>query len=104
MQHTDERLQIRKPQDSASGGEHDKRIGWSEIRPSRGKRADLPSSRVLKKHPRLTPGTPLSEEGKLLAGEGMEGMGNRENKLPIRVMGRSCRFVQTASPKARSIG
>jgi hypothetical protein len=87
MQHTDERLQIHEPQDSASGGEHDKRIGWSEIRPSRGKRADLPSSRVLKEHSRLSPGTPLSEEGKLLAGQGMERMGDGEAKLPIWVMG-----------------
>ena len=44
---------------------------------------------ILKKHPRLSPGTPLREEGKLLAGEGMAGMDDRENKLPIRVMERS---------------
>jgi hypothetical protein len=87
MQQTAERLQIREPQDSASAGEHDEGIGWSEIRPSSGKRADLPSSRVLKEHSRLTPGKPLSEEGKLLAGKGMERMGDGEAKLPIRVMG-----------------
>jgi hypothetical protein len=86
MQHTDERLQIREPQDSVSGGEHDKRIGWSEIRPSRGKRADLPSSRVLKEHSWLSPGTPLSEEGKLLAGQGMKRMGDGEAQFPIWVM------------------
>ena len=87
MQHTDERLQIRETQDSASSGEHDKGIGWGEIRPSSGKRADLPSGRVLKEHSRLTPRTPLHDEGKLLAGEGMEGMGDGEAKLPIRLMG-----------------
>jgi hypothetical protein len=87
MQHTGERLQIREPQDSASGGEHDKGVRWGEIRPSRGKRADLPRSRVLKEHPRLPPGTPLHEEGKLLAGQGMERMGDSEAKLPIWVMG-----------------
>lgn len=87
MQQTDERLQIREPQDSASGGEHDKGIGWSEIRPSSGERAELPSGRVLKEHPWLPPGTPLSEERKLLAGKGMERMGDGEAKLPIQVMG-----------------
>jgi hypothetical protein len=87
MQQTDERLQIREPQDSVSGGEHDKGIGWSAIRPSRGKRADLASSRILKEHSRLTPGKPLSEEGKLPAGKGMERMGDGEARLPIRVMG-----------------
>jgi hypothetical protein len=89
MPHTDERLQIRESQDSASGGEHDNRIGWSEIRPSRGKRADLPSRRVLKEHARLSPGTPLNEEGKLLAGKGMERRGDGVATLPIRVMGPS---------------
>jgi hypothetical protein len=87
MQHTDERLQIRETQDSASSGEHDKGIGWGQIGPSGGKRAALPGGRVQKKHPRLSPGTPLSEEGKQLAGEGMEGMGDGEAKLPIRLMG-----------------
>jgi hypothetical protein len=87
MQHTDKRLQIREPQDSASGGEHDKGIRWSEIRPSRGKRANMPRGRVLKKHPRLPPGQPLCEEGELLAGEGMERMGDNEAKRPIGVMG-----------------
>jgi hypothetical protein len=87
MQHTDERLEIRETQDSASAGEHDKRIGWGEIRPSGGKRADLPGRRVLKEHPRLSPGTPLHEEGKLLAGQGMERMGDGEAKFPIWVIG-----------------
>jgi hypothetical protein len=87
MQHTDERLQIREPQDSASSGEHDKGVGWGQIRPGSGERADMPSGRVMKKHPRFPPGTPLREEGKLLAGEGMEGMGDGEAKLPIRLMG-----------------
>ena len=87
MQHTDERLQIREPQASASGGEHDNRSGWREIRPSRGKRADRPSSRVLQEPSRLTPGKPLREEGKLLAGTRMERLGDGEAKLPIPVMG-----------------
>jgi hypothetical protein len=87
MQQPAERLQIREPQDRASAGEHDEGSGWSEMRPSRGKRADRPSSRVLKEHSSLTPGKPLSEEGKRLAGKGMERMGDGEAKLPIRVMG-----------------
>jgi hypothetical protein len=87
MQQTDERLQFRETQDSASSGEHNKGVGWGQIRPSGGKRADLARGRVLKAHPQLPPGTPLREEGKLLAGEGMEGMGDGEAKLPIRLMG-----------------
>jgi hypothetical protein len=87
MQQMDERLQIRETQDSASRGEHDKGIGWSESRPGGGKRADVPRGRVLKEHPRLPPGTPLHEEGKLLAGEGMAGMGDGEAKRPIRLIG-----------------
>jgi hypothetical protein len=89
MQQMDEHLQIRETQDSASSGEPDKGIGWGQIRPSRGKRADLPGGRVLKKHPRFSPGKPLHEEGKLLAGEGMERMGDGEEKLPIRIIGYS---------------
>jgi hypothetical protein len=87
MQQTAERLQSREPQDSAAGGEHDEGVGWGQIRPSGGKRAELPRGRVLKEHPRLPPGTPLHAEGKLLAGEGMEGMGDGEATLPIRLMG-----------------
>jgi hypothetical protein len=87
MQQTDERLQIREPQDSASGGEHDKGVRWGKIGPSGGKRTDLSSGRVMKEHPRLPPGKPLHQEGKLLAGKGMERMGDGEAKLPIRVMG-----------------
>ena len=87
MQQTDERLQIREPQDSASSGEHDKGIGWGQIGPSGGKRADLAGGRILKKHPRLPPGTALHEEGKLLAGKGMEHMGDGEGQCPIQVMG-----------------
>jgi hypothetical protein len=87
MQETDERLQIRETQDSASSSEHDNGVGWGQIRPGRGKRADMPNGRVMKEHPRFPPGTPLREEGKLLAGEGMEGMGDGEAQLPIRRMG-----------------
>jgi hypothetical protein len=87
MQQTDERLQIRETEDSASSGEHDKGIGGGQIGPGGGKRADGPGGRVLKEHPRLPPGTPLHEEGKLLAGKGMERMGDGEAKLPIQVMG-----------------
>jgi hypothetical protein len=66
MQQMDERLQLRQMQDSASSGEPDKGIGWSEIRPGSGGGADLPSGLVLKEHARLTPGPQLHEEGKLL--------------------------------------
>jgi hypothetical protein len=87
MEQTDERLQIRETEHSASSREHDKGIGWGQIRPSGGKRAEMPRSRIMKKHPRLPPGTPLHEEGKLLAGQGMEGMSDGEAQLPIRLMG-----------------
>ena len=89
MQHTDERLQIREPQDSAPSGEHDKGVRWGKIGPGGGKRANMPSGRVMEEHPWLTPGKSLSEEGKLLAGEGMERMGDGEEKLPIRIIGYS---------------
>ena len=87
MPQTDERLQIREMQDSASSGEHDKGGGWGQIRPGGGKRAALPSGRVMKEPPRLPPGKPLRDEGKRLAGEGMERMGDGEETLPIRLMG-----------------
>ena len=35
----------------------------------------------------FSPSKPLGYEGKLLAGEGMEGMGNCKDKLPIPVIG-----------------
>ena len=47
----------------------------------------MPRSWVVKEHPRLPPRKPLRYEGKLLAGEGMERMGDCEEKFPIRVMG-----------------
>jgi hypothetical protein len=83
MHQTDERLQFRETQDSTSSGEHDKGVRWGMIGPGSGKRANMPSGRVMKEHPRLTPGTSLSYEGKLLTGEGMERMGDGEEKLPI---------------------
>ena len=86
MQHTDERLEICESQDSASAGKHDKRIGWSEIRPSGGKRTDLPGRRFLKEHSQLSPGPPQQDDGKLLAGQGMERMGDGEAKFPIWVI------------------
>ena len=49
----------------------------------------MPSGDVMEEDPRFPPGQALGHEGKLLAGEAMEGMGDRENKLPICVMGRS---------------
>jgi hypothetical protein len=87
VQQTDECLQIRETEDSASRGEHDKGIGWGQIRPRRGQRAEPPSGRVMEEHPRFTPRQSLRYERKLLAREGMEGMGDREDKLPIRVIG-----------------
>jgi hypothetical protein len=39
----------------------------------------------VEEHPGLPPGQPLGDEGKLLAGEGMERMGDGEEKCPIRV-------------------
>jgi hypothetical protein len=87
MQQTDECLQIREAQDRASSGEHNTGVGWGKIRPSGGKRADLASGRVMKEDPRLPPGKPLHDEGKLLAGQGMERVGDGEAKLPIRLMG-----------------
>jgi hypothetical protein len=41
----------------------------------------------MEEHPRFTPRQSLRYERKLLAREGMEGMGDREDKLPIRVIG-----------------
>jgi hypothetical protein len=85
VEQTDERLQIRETEDSASRGEHDKGSGWGQIRPSSGQGTEPPSGRVMEEHPRFPPRQALREEGKLLAREGMEGMGDREDKLPIRV-------------------
>jgi hypothetical protein len=89
MQQTDECLQIRETQDSVSCGEHHKGIGWGEIGPRGGEGAEALRDRVMEEDPRFTPGYPLRYERKLLPGEGMEGMGDREDKLPIRVMGYS---------------
>ena len=87
MQQTDEPLQLRETQESASSGEHDKGLGWGQRGPGGGKRAEVPRGRVLKDPPRLPPGQSLREEGKPLAGEGMERMRDGEEKFPIRLMG-----------------
>jgi hypothetical protein len=87
MQQMGERLQICETQDSASSGEHDKRIRWGKTRPGGGQGAKTPGGRVMTEHPRLTPGQPLGYEGKLLAGEGMERMGDGEVQFPIRIIG-----------------
>jgi hypothetical protein len=49
----------------------------------------MPGGYVMEEDPRFPPGQALGHEGKLLTREGMEGMGDCENKFPIRVMGRS---------------
>jgi hypothetical protein len=87
VQQTGERLQIGETPESASSCEHDKRVGWCQIGPGGGKRAETPGGWVMEEDPRFPPGQALGHEGTLLAGEGMEGMGDRKNKLPIRVMG-----------------
>jgi hypothetical protein len=87
VQQTAKRLQIRETEDSASHGEYDKGVGGRQIRPSRGQGTEPPSGRVVEEHPRFTLHKSLRYEGKLLARKGMEGMGDREDKLPIHVMG-----------------
>jgi hypothetical protein len=87
MQQTDERLQICETEDSVSCGEYHKGIGWGQIRPRGGQGTNLSSGWVVEEHPRFPPGQPLGNEGKLLAREGMKGMGDGENTLPIRVIG-----------------
>jgi hypothetical protein len=103
MQHTNERLQIRETQDSASSREHDKEIRWGQIGPCGRKRADVPRSRVMNEHPRLPPGQSLHEEGKLLAVKGVERMSDREEKVPIRMIGCSWRFTQMGQRRVLSI-
>jgi hypothetical protein len=96
MEQTAERPQIGEVQDSTSSGEHDEGVGWSQIRPGRRHRAHTSSGRIVKEHAWFSPGKPLGNEGKVLAGEGMKRMGDGEEKLPIRVIGCSCQFIQTA--------
>ena len=86
-QETDKCLQIRETKDSVSRGQHDKRVGWGQMRPGSGQGAEAPRGGVMEEDTRFPPGQALSDEGKLVAGEGMEGMGDREDQLPIRVMG-----------------
>jgi len=83
----DEHLHIGEPQDSASRGEHDKGIGRGQIGPSSREGTEASRGRVVEEDPRLPPGQPLGDERKLLSREGMEGMGDREDEVPIRVIG-----------------
>ena len=87
MEQTDEHLQIRETEDSASSRKHDKRVGWCQIGPGGGQGAETPGSWVMEEDPRFPPGEALRHKGKLLAGEGVEGMADRENQLPIQVIG-----------------
>ncbi len=52
----------------------------------------------------LPPDKALHSGGKLLTSQGMEGMGDSEAWVPIRVIGCSCQFIHTANSKVRSIG
>jgi hypothetical protein len=47
----------------------------------------MPGGRIVEEDPRLPPGKPLGYERKLLAREGMEGLGDGAAKLPICIMG-----------------
>jgi hypothetical protein len=96
MQQMGERLQIGETQDSASSREYDKRVGWGQSGSGGGQKAETPGSWVMEEEPCFPPGQALDHEGKLLAGGGVEGIGHRENKLSIRVMGCSWRFVHMA--------
>ena len=87
VQQTDERLQIREMEDSASRGEYDKGVGWCQVRPGGGQGTAPPGGRIVEEYPWFTPRKSLGYEGELLASKGMEGRGDREDKLPIRVMG-----------------
>ena len=62
----------------------------------------MPGSGVVEEDARLAPGQPLGDEGKLLSRQGMEGMRDRKDQVPIRVIGCSWRFIQMALLRAMS--
>ncbi len=80
-------MQIRETEDSLSRSQEDKRVRRGEIGPGEREGPEAPGGRVMEKGPGFSPGRSLGNEGKLLTGERMERMGDREDQLTIRVIG-----------------
>jgi hypothetical protein len=82
-----DQIQVIPAPDGCPGGKRHEGVGWCQIHPGRGERAQRSSHRVVKKHAWLTPSDALHEKGKLLTGHQMEGMGNGKKNIPIHVFG-----------------
>ena len=100
-QQADQVLEVHQAQQRPASGQGHKGIDRGQIGPSGGQGTDMRGEGIQEKDAGFAPGHPLGQEGKLLPDEGVEGMGYGENKLTIRAIGYSCRFIYKARSRAR---
>lgn len=67
------RAKVRPP-----GGDHEEGVGALDVGPGRRQRAQACLTGLAEEDALLTPGVGVADELEALAGEGMEGMGDRE--------------------------
>lgn len=80
-------LEIGEAQDGTSVSSLTEGVRGSEGRPGDGKGTDMARARIAEEDAGFSPRPPLREEGELLIREGMEGMGDGEADVVIRVIG-----------------
>ena len=85
FQYLVEGFSIFKTKDGSPCGNDQKGIRKGEAGPGQRQRVDLMGLRISKEDPLFSPGPALREQGKTVASEGMERMGNGEGGLPICV-------------------
>jgi len=70
-----------------AGGDHEEGIRALDVGPGRRQRVQACLAWLAEEDPLLTPGVGVTDELEALAGEGMEGMGDRET---LRTVGTVC--------------
>ena len=79
--------QVRDAEVRPPGGDHEEGIGALDVGPGGRQRAQTCLAGLAEEDPLLAPGVGVADELELLAGEGMEGMGDRES---LRTVGTVC--------------
>jgi hypothetical protein len=87
LEHLDQLQEIRYPKGGSAGRKYDIGVGWRKTGPGRRQCSDMLGG-IIEGDAILPPVMPVAQDLKLLAVEGMKGMGDREQ--PLRKRGRGC--------------
>lgn len=86
LEHLGQLQEIRCAKGCLAGRKHDTRVGWRKTGPGRRQRADMLGG-IIERDAILPPVMPIGQDLKLLAVEGMKGVGDREQSLRKRWRG-----------------